>query len=274
MAIPSLYLLLPESNPTNPWMRDNGNIQDERAINDYLTELYKFFNHLSYEEYQGYYDSENVKNCLEHFDILSDYYPRPVTALLRSLLVGYENWRDSQLQSEEKDYKILHRPILDHTFCENAENGLLAIPIANAILNINAHTLGNNFEIEVAGVAIPVISLEHYKEIADWFAQHRSTTRNFRISSKHGENRTDIRYINGETVYPFRSSLARGLELLKTAIGTSGKEIFNLDGSNGFIVFKHEGNNPQNQYHGYHVGLTSREVPGPIRKILYERLQD
>lgn len=272
MSLPRLYVLLPETNPSNCWMHSNNAQQNETAIREYFKKVEKIMSHLSFEEFEGLFDSVNVQNCLEHFEVLHDYYPYPVTIVLRDMLRNFYDWRTQQLQSAEKQYEVLNVIVNDHTFCENAENGLTQPPLVNAVLNIDAHNLGDAFDVMVNGAAVRVTSISSIQVLTDWFGMHRHPQRNFKISPKHGENRTDIRYIGGEMIYPFRSSLAEGQRHLKTAIGLSTKEIFSLDGDNGFIVFKYEGDNPQNMYHGYHVELDSKEVPDKVRKILNERL--
>ncbi len=98
---------------------------------------------------------------------------------------------------------------------------------------------------------------------------NRLPPRNFNINPKHGENRQDIRTVNGEIISPLRCSHQKAQALLDTAIGKSEKELYNTDPDyDEIIVFKYEGPTPQNMYHGYHVPKNTEEIPFDIRKRL------
>lgn len=269
----NLFILLPESEPSNQWMLSNERFQEEEGIVTFIRNLKNKLDSIHLEIYDGYFDNLNIQNFLRDFEEVADYYPNPTFRLLRSILRDWDNWRNDIKQVNTKSYTIFNQGIDDHTFCEIAERQTILDNNNFVLLNHFGHELGSTIEIIVQENIIPIISLSTEKEISLWFANERVPKRNFQIIEKHGENREEGRWWNGKWASPLRCSQQEAFELLKFAIGDTIDELINYHEINGqgyFIVFKYEGNNPQNMYHGYHVPLDTLEIPSKIKEKLLE----
>lgn len=265
----NLFLLLPESTPSNQWMRNNTAFQSIEGINQFVLELNDKLEEIKIENYTGYYDLQNVNNFLSDYDTLEECYPKPARRLLSSSITSFYNWRENTTQSNNTQYLIFSQQVLDHTFCEVAQLNQNFPQKNHTIVDHNSHTIGNSVTISVDGQNININSLGNKQEIVNWFILNRQPTRKFHVSEKHGENRQEIRYENNKMISPLRCGETEARDLLQSAIGVNLKELFNKDRKLGYyIVFKLEGNNPQNQYHGYHVEFTSNEVPDAIKEKL------
>ncbi len=109
--------------------------------------------------------------------------------------------------------------------------------------------------------------LEKVEDIQHWIVEN-STKRNFNLSPKHGENGKGN--WKGESVLLCNEKEAN--ELLKSAIPDffiHDNRLFNWDENcNTYIEFFYEGENPQNQWHGFHLDLKDwNRVPTSIRKF-------
>ena len=276
----NLFLLLPETKPTNKWMRST----EEYKIDQYKTlinGLIIISEIITIEKYKGFYDIENINNFFCLYDTLEDCYPPAPKRLLRSVIAknAFINWREEAIQSPNDDYQIFNQPMSNNTICEIAERKNMVVNDKYALLNHHACTIKKmivvtiNKEksaIEIDNLkAIEIDNLKDKEEISEWFAQNRLPPRNFHIIPKHGENLQNIRIVNGERISPLRCSCQRAQALLNTAIGESEKELYNIDHDyDEIIVFKYEGPGPQNMYHGYHVPKNTEEVPIDIRRRL------
>jgi len=269
----NFFLLLPETEPTNQWMRSTETEFSEVAsYKSLIEELKGVSDSLHIEAYEGFYDHLNIKNFLCWYDTLDDCYPSPLKKILRSLLRNdFQDWREEVNQSPETNYQIFSQHIRDHTLCEIAERKKKGSDDKYALLNHHACNIHDvTIVISINGKeSIEIESLEGKEKVLAWFAKNRQPARNFNINPKHGENRQNSQVIGGEKISPLRCSLEEVQTLLQTAIGTSEKEFFNLDPTHDqIIVFKYEGPTPQNMYHGYHVPKDSVEIPFAIRKRL------
>lgn len=270
----NLFILLPESEPSNQWMLSNESFQEEDGVITFMQSLKKNLDAITLEEFEGYYDNINVKRFLQDFEELEDYYPNPTFKLLRSFLKSWNNWREEFLQDTSKEYSIFSQRIEDHTFCEIAERKFIFRDNKFCLLNHFGHSLGDRINMDIDNTSIEIQSVASKKELIYWFAQERIPTRNFQIIEKHGENREEVIIWRGRSASPLRCSQQEAFELLKFAIGDNIDELFNydeIDGQGYFIVFKFEGDNPQNMYHGYHLPLDTSEISNEIKGKLLER---
>ncbi len=271
----NLFLLLPETKPTNRWMRSIRKIDTYKTLIQDLEII--IFEIITIEKYKGFYDAKNINDFLCLYDPLEDSYPNPPKRRLQSVLFNnaFINWREEATQSPNDDYQIFNQPISDNTICEIAERKNKVGNDKYALLNHQACTINTMIAVTIneERSAIEIDNLKDEKEISEWFAQNRLPPRNFNINPKHGENLQDIRTVNGETISPLRCSCQRAKTLLDTAIGKSKKQLYNIDPDyDEIIVFKHEGPTPQNLYHGYYVPKNAEEVPLDIRKKLTKKL--
>ena len=273
MSCVNVFLLLPESHPSNRWMQSNEPFQKEDGLNRFVKELDEKMNTINIENYTGYYDRTNIINFLEDYEILKDYYPQPAKTLLYEVFKNNSlgNWNDEKVQSTAISYTLFGQQIKNHTFCEIAQRNYNSQEDKSLLLNHAAHVLGNTFDVCINNNTVSVDSCNKVSEIRNWFTINRQPVRNFHAIEKHGENRKDIKNINDETISPLRCLEHEASALLQTAIGDTVDELFNDDTERGhYIIFKYEGNNPQNMYHAYHVDYSSSEVPYHIKKRLQQ----
>lgn len=265
----NVFLFLPLSEPSYQWEYSNKALQDENEIVKYIRNLKKSIDSISLENYEGHYDSYNIQSFLKDFEAIDDCYPNPSFRILRFLLQDWENWRENKIQQQENKYIIHGQEIENHTFCETAQIKINSPEIKTVVLNHKGHKLGNEIIVFVNEVSTNTPSISNVNDLEKWFAIERLPQRNFHIIDKHGENRTEIRFINNEEISPLRCSKDEAQELLKYATGENLKELYNFDkNKNCFIVFKFEGNTPQNLYHGYHLPLDTNEIPEKIKRKL------
>jgi len=265
-----IFLLLKESVPQNQWMNNNDELTlDFNQVQSYIKEFIQFITSSEIEKYQGFYDSSNIKNFIENLEYFKDEYPNPIHRTIQINLSkeGWIDWRDNKVHSEEKNYAIFNQEIQNHTFCEISERKASNKNHNYALINHSAYNLASPISVTInENDETEIDSLTTVEEIFDWFTQNRIPKRNFHINPKHGENRQDERLINNELISPLRCSAQEAKVLLKSAIGNNRNELFNIDKErNHFIVFKYEGNTPDNLYHGYHVPANSPEVPDWIK---------
>lgn len=97
-------------------------------------------------------------------------------------------------------------------------------------------------------------------------------SRNYNFSSKHGNSTTRaITHRRSEIVSQLLCTNEEAQVLLKSAIFDKrhkARFYYNFDASNNtFIVFPFEGENPQNQFHAFHIESSewSKEIPKSIR---------
>lgn len=271
----NLFLLLPETEPTNQWMRSTETeFYEAEAYKTLIQELKTLFESIEIERYKGYYDNLNLKNFLYLYDTLDDCYPPAQKIILRSMISrnAFTNWREEEepIQSPGTGYRIFNQHIKDNTFCEIAERKSRIADDNFALLNHHACTIKGMIVVAInKKSAMEIDNLTNEKDALDWFSLNRLPPRKFNVNPKHGENQQNIRMINNQIASPLRCSGRKAQKFLDTAIGESEKELYNLDPDfDEIIVFKWEGPTPQNMYHGYHVSKDSDEVPNPIRKRL------
>jgi hypothetical protein len=279
MAKANLFLLLPETEPSNLWMRST--IEHYSDIAGYellIKQLCSLFESITVEEYGGFYDKRNIDLFMNLYNTLEDCYPAAPRRVLRTIFLtnGLVNWRDEAKQSSDRTYSIFSQNLTEgNTFCELAERITTTPTDTFALLNHYACKIVGTIKVCINNTnQVEIHNLQTEFELSRWFALHRRPPRVFNINPKHGEQRQTVRIVNGETISPLRCSRADAQLLLNTAIGISARELYNIDLKfSEIIVFKNEGSTPQNTYHGYHVSMSSAEVPSSIRaKLAYPHI--
>ncbi|MBF0320084.1 MAG: hypothetical protein HQL01_09835 [Nitrospirae bacterium] len=269
MGVTNLFLLLAEYVSSYQWMLPDESCRDELLCNEYLDCLIGHIKEIEIENYNGYYDADNLDNFLLYYEY-EIVYPFPRVILSEILKERWYNWREDSMQSPTKNYKIFSQPIKAHTFCEISERKLLDNVNNYALLNHHACTIRD----AIISIAIDARDTVEFRNLRDnaaltqWFADNRLPQRIFNLTPKHGENGLG----NWPGASPLMCSKFEAQGLLNTAIGQSHRELFNHDGLyKMFIVFKDE-NTVENTYHGFHVASDTAEVPLSIKKRLEHKL--
>ncbi len=237
---------------------------------------------------------------IQEFSEIGNFGTIPPEVSINYLLqeINAENWEENphytpneckhQIVSNKGGYEIItnHIPdvlkeIYERKIADNQGKYILLNLYNSFVLNeieINIYKICNNDTTDCKGV----FYLKNFKELDQWFNQNR-TPRNY--------NFIDNRHIEGHPEYVKKpkpkSPLLGGIggkpnaaNLLKDAIGDKKEtqRLYNFDENKKcYIQFEYEGDNPQNQYHGYHLvqpktHKTDKEavsdIPQRVTKIL------
>lgn len=254
-------------------MLSNDSLLEVDQIKQFITELDDLKKVIRSENCVSFYDSTNLSNFLIDIQVMEsidENYPRPISNMLRTRMKGWKDWRNDPFQTEENTYSHFSQSITDHTFCEIAEHKHQHEEHNFIQINHQAHTCPSPVTVSVNDhTSIEFDCVSNQNGLFNWFSENRLPRRAFQAIDKHGENRAEGRNWRGDWASPLMCSAAKALELLKTAIGNPDHELYNYDPTQDhYIIFKFEGGNPQNMYHGYHVVLDSDEVPKDIKSRL------
>jgi hypothetical protein len=116
MAQVNVFLLLPESTPSNQWMLECYPPDEEDSFSrftDLVSELSEMFDTANIEVYEGFYDSENISNYLHAYSIVEDYYPSKPQYVLRKLIADNccYDWREAIIQADPSTYRAFGQPV-------------------------------------------------------------------------------------------------------------------------------------------------------------------
>lgn len=266
MSSVNIFIFTPEINPQFEWVNGCDTLISDRMILDYLEKVKIFKNVTKLEKYNGYFDKKNFDAILIQFEILDDCFPFPLKRRLESLYKDFIDWRKNPIQSN--NYAVFNQSISDHSLCEVSERMHCNVDNRYAIFNNQAITINKSISITINAIHVKTIDLlKDEKDFIDWFSENRIPKRNFHSIPKH--NIPEPITILGKKISPLKGTVENADEVLKFAIGKNIKELFGFDKDCRMIlVFKHENNTPQNQYHGYHVPVDSSEVSDDIKRSL------
>jgi hypothetical protein len=262
-----LFLLLPETTPTHSFIKKNDGFQSNEEVSDYLKELSNSLKSISTENYIGYYDSENITNYLEHYEILDEFYPLKPKRVLSALLKEFYNWREVRISAIDESASLFFIPITNDSFCEALTRKHL--DRKNLYLFVSHNALSKKFVL----LSFIFRRISHSIDVSEltslftWFSRNRVPKRNYHPSPKHGENGRGEQ--KGESKLLCTHNQAK--ELLNTSIGIQGyDELYNYDETVGkYIIFRYEGDNPLNQFHAYHIDNIN-DVPDEIKKRFHK----
>jgi|GEM_PF-6075678 len=259
------FVLFPEPEKQHFYMKDDIGFQSEEFLRKFLLKINACKSLIEIENYQGYYDAENVEKFIQHYHLLEEYYPSKPSRLLRSQLKAWDNWRDERFSIEENECTLLGCAISNDSFTElvvrsREEENNRYIIVSHHALHIPTGTI---HQVEFESKTYPVACIE-LANLPSWFSDNRMPQRNYHPSPKHGENGV------GEWKDASRllcSHNRAGLLLLRAIGSPELDELYLFDEQPGkFITFRYEGDNTLNQYHAYHLE-NENEVPTTIKKL-------
>jgi len=281
----NIFLLLPEANPIDEFFHDAYRFLEEVALREMFHSMNSSMEWVFREKNAFlFYDGQNISGFLENFQPFSDEYLTNPTEVMRDLLSNADNWRDNPAPDVYCSNFILHgqklHAITDHTLSEIAERKSQTRTEGFLLFNFYAATFIHE-EISIIkyladehlALLLPSVSYANEeKQIYQWLLKNR-LLRNFNLNPKHGENgKGGHQKSRGNNVSLLHCSKERAQKLLYAAIGDhrKTKDLFNFDAAvQKFIVFKYEGDTPQNQYHGFHLD-NQNEVSDTFKAILYK----
>lgn len=245
-----------------------------RSIIDAINRVKSFF---CYENFQGYYDSQNVKGFMMPIDMLEDCYPK-MSVLLRTAMVYWgTDWRRRKTIDERDEVRYLGETIKDETMCEVAKRQISNVDSRYLIVDCNAFDhKSDERKIEFNGRTLVLSTCAMGEcDLFVWFSNTRKPARIFHLNPKHGENGKGAHPENkGDEVSVLLCSEKSASELLARAIGkdVECRTLYCYDAENeSFIEFKCEGGNV---YHGFHIrkDQVNGRVPNKvIKKIEFLR---
>jgi hypothetical protein len=119
---------------------------------------------------------------------------------------------------------------------------------------------------------IELLIIDNKDSLLNWI--QNNSTRNFNLSSKHGDDGKNKWSNNkGDFVSTLLCNKKEAQKLLNTAIPDFREQenrLFNFDSNHEtFIEFYYEGDNPQMQWHGFHIEINQWEnrIPESIKKF-------
>lgn len=288
------YILFPSSNPSNNVISNNDEIVLEEAkLISFLKQLESLVETVGCKKDTNlFYSANEINDFLENVEELNkeELYLIDAASTIDEYLqkANAINWLDKPLQSNDFQYCILDFnsskivQLFNHSINESLEQQLyyqdhkvllinhLAINAPNQYASLIKRTnKSNNFPI---AIIIPLVNNE--KELNKWLTQNRKT-RVFNLIPKHGENGKGAYQSNkGDEVSILECNKEEAQKLLKNAIGDvriDAKRLYNYDPiRDNYILFYYEGENPQNQYHGFHISKenATKKIPNSILKRL------
>lgn len=210
-----------------------------------------------------YYSKHQLDDFTKHCEDLDKNY---VVSLAEQLNTILENAKEIKEQNHvfeicfsNENTTISHVPNIIISSLQNFSKQLL----------LSSKLSSGTFLIVRSNTEFEKITVSYFSDLANitkWIVAN-SAKRNFHISPKHGENRKGN--WKGESV--LLCSKIEAETLLNSAIPDFNEKenrLFNWDSTHKrFIEFFFEGENPQKQWHGFHVAETDlSRVPNSIRK--------
>lgn len=235
-----------------------------------------------------YYSEEGFKNLVNNITIIEGEteYTMGAIGRMRQVLydIGAYSWNESPSQKDDYTYYLqtgrgsgLPLYINGSTVAECSEhkfrNELTALlSLQDSEYNIDCPIFINRSK-NYGELEMNIISVDNLftpKAIVNYVVMNREK-RNFNLSKKHGEKGIGFLPNGKGPVSPLECSEAEAQDLLTKAIGTRDcEELYAYDEiREKFIVFKYEGENPQNQYHGYHP-IAQNDVPDRVKEFWLE----
>lgn len=249
----------------------------ELKQDSYYIECIKVVNNIldvfSIENYNGYYDSENINAFLYPFDIVEDYYPNIRSQFRRLMSRWGDNWRDDNKQEKTDLFYYFSTPINNDTFSEVTKRKYVGNDKKFVIINYDAFLCRNNVIIKYKNndYHIDVISPK-IKEIALWFSKNRQPKRIYNFNPKHGENGKRVFSSNkGDKVSILMCGKDDVTDMLNMAFGEDSKVLYYYDCEHKrYIEFKRELEQKDKiVYHAFHLDCSDENrIPQKIKSVI------
>lgn len=268
-----LFLLLPvyEDILGQPYYIKRTSVMTEDEILKIIENIDGICNFIKNENYQGYYDADNVRAFLYPTTIVTDCYPNVVTRMRLVMSKWGENWRTQKIQKATERYMYHDLQIKDDTLCEMAERKTVSANVCSFLL-VNHNALSCRIETikpqrNQVEVELDVRNAD-IKSISEWYTTNRKPQRIFNLNPKHGENGKGAHpEHDGEKVSTLMCGREEAYDMLLRAIGIDQKVLYFFDRTRKkFIEFRREYNNT---YHGFHLDCEDeKRVPQKIKAII------
>lgn len=268
-----LFLLLPryeeaEGQPDYIRLKSVMTVAEILEVIESIDEICRF---IANENYEGYYDADNVSAFLYPVEAMEECYPNIKTRMRMVMNKWGENWRTQKVQKDTVKYMYYCISIKDDTLCEMTERKFGSTDGSSFLLvNCDAFSCASEtittkrnqdeMELDVRNADI--------KSISKWYETNRKPQRIFNLNPKHGENGRGAHPGNkGEKVSVLMCSRGEAKEMLLKAIGSDLRILYFFDQiHNQYIEFKRES---ENTYHGFHIdAIDEKRVPEEIKMMI------
>lgn len=229
-----LFLLLPryEEVEGQPDYIRPKKVMTETEILEVIENIDEICGFIANENYEGYYDADNVSAFLYPVETLEECYPNIKTRMRMVMNKWGINWRAQKFQKDTVNYMYYCIPIKDDTLCEMTERKFVSTDGSTFLLfNYDAFSCAsetirtkrnqNEMELDVKNADI--------KSISKWYETNRKPQRVFNLNPKHGENgRSAYPDNNGEKVSVLMCSRGEAKDMLLKAIGSDLRVLYFL----------------------------------------------
>lgn len=273
MGHSELFLLLPKYEEVEgqpDYIRTKGVMTEDEILKviENINEICRF---IANENYEGYYDADNVSAFLYPVEAMEECYPNINTRMRIIMSKWGENWRTQRLQKDTESYMYYCLLIKNDTLCEMTERKTISAD-GSTFLLVNYEALScstgairtkrnqDDVDLDVRKADISSIS--------EWYENNRKPQRIFNLNPKHGENgKGAYPSNNGEKVSVLMCSRDEAKNMLSKAIGPNLKVLYFFDKKhNQYIEFKRENDNI---YHGFHLdAIDEKRVPEDIKETI------
>lgn len=268
-----LFLLLPKYEEVEGqpgYIRTKGVMTEDEILKviENINEICRF---IANENYEGYYDVDNVSSFLYPVETMEECYPNIRTRMRMVMSRWGENWRIQKVQKDTENYMCHGLPIKDDTLCEMAERQSVATD-GSVFLLVNQDAFSDTVKtIQVKRnqkELVLEVSKADFKSVLKWYETNRKPQRIFNLNPKHGENGKGAHPGNkGEKVSILMCSKEEAKNMLLKAIGVDLRVLYFFDQvHNQYIEFKCES---ENTFHGFHLdAMDEKRVPEEVKLML------
>lgn len=274
-----LFLLLPryEDVEGQPEYIKSKGVMSENEILKVIENIYEICKLIENENYEGYYDAENVSAFLYPVDTMEECYPNIKTRMRMAMSKWGVNLRVQKVQKDTVNYMYYCIPIKDDTLCEMTERKFVSTD-GNTFLLINYDAFSCVSETITTKRNQDEVKLDvrnaDIKSISEWYEINRKPQRIFNLNPKHGENGKGAHPGNkGEKVSVLMCSRDEAKNMLLKAIGSDLRILYFFDQiHNQYIEFKRES---ENTYHGFHLDtIDEKRVPEEIKMMINKLINE
>lgn len=301
----TIYILFKEYPDPNgrgksvPYIQDSAEylVHRESLMQDW-TELFDVLDYFNYEPTNKYYDEENLEGLLDVAHTFPDEYPQVADAILSEMQsVGLTSWRTNAAERtetyffeqynvtthllgdmaqrevdrqatlqriEQDDQSLLHPQDKEYESCVLLQNG--AVVTQQGKLHI----------VRTGNRHLTLQSVDNIKNMHNWISQNRFPCRKYVYNAKHGDAyhtaQTFVdRHGNLNCAAQLLTDTQSTKEFLQKAVGDAEEgTLWYYDESNECcIYFENQGDNPQHEYHAYHLHQGEKNYD----KINFEKLK-
>lgn len=272
MGHSELFLLLPryEEATGQPNYIKSEKLMTAEDILKVMESINEICCFIANENYEGYYDANNVSAFLYPVRVMEGCYPNIMTRMRMTMNKWGENWRTQKRQKDTESYAYYNSPIKDDTLCEMIERKIAADENVFLLVNQDAFSCSTRtIQVKRNGDEVKLdVRYADIKSIMEWYETNRIPQRIFNLNPKHGENGKGAHPSHdGKKVSILMCGKDEAKNMLVKAIGTDSRVLYFFDKVyKKYIEFKRESDNI---YHGFHLDdEDEKRVPEDIKMMI------